>query len=192
MKKILLSCAILLTLLCACDNSDKTYQTELKEKNEELDKKLSDLETEVYLLKMNQDKFNTASFDPADGKGYQRIDATSGTFLVTLQEVVPHLDGVKVILNIGNIQYASYNGFKLKIDYGRRYPKYDAKDSNEESTNKRDLYRKSKREKEESFTKVLRPANWNTVTVFLPDIKPTDFGYMRLSLTVNSVLMSSN
>ncbi len=165
---------------------------EMKEKIEALEKKVDELDTDIFVLKLDQEKFSSAAFDPAEGKGYQRIETTSGTFLVTLQDVSPHLDGVKLVLNIGNIQYATYSGFKLKVKYGRRYPKYDEKDTPEERKNKRELYTKSKREKEENFTKTLKPATWNSVSVFLPDIKPTDFGYANISITTNSVLMNIN
>jgi len=191
-KKLNLIILLITLLITGCDNSSKKSQNELNTKIEALENKTEELDTEVILLKIKQDKFSSSSFDPADGKGYQRVDTTSGTFLISLQDVTPYLDGVKVNLHIGNIQYASYSGFKLKISYGKRYPKYDEKDTSEERRNKRELYSKSQREKEESFTKVLRPATWNTLTVFLPDIKPTEFGYMNVSMITNSVVMNVN
>jgi len=191
-KKLSLIILLFTLLATGCDNSSKNSQNAITTKIEALEKKTEELDTDVFLVKMNQDKFSSTSFDPADGKGYQRVDTTSGTFLISLQDVTPHLDGVKVILHIGNIQYASYSGFKLKINYGKRYPKYDEKETSEERRNKRELYSKSKREKEESFTKVLRPATWNSVTVFLPDIKPTEFGYMNVSMITNTVVMNVN
>ena len=192
LKKINLIILLFTLLTTGCDNSSKKFQIDISEKIEALEKKTEELDTEVFLVKMNQDKFSSTSFDPADSKGYQRVDTTSGTFLISLQDVTPYLDGVKVNLQIGNIQFASYSGFSLKISYGKRYPKYDEKETSEEKRNKREIYSKSKREKEESFTKVLRPATWNSVIVFLPDIKPTEFGYMNVSMVTNIVRMSIN
>lgn len=191
-KKINLIILLITLVATGCDNSSTKSQNEITTKIEELEKKTEELDSDVFLVKMNQDKFSSASFDPADGKGYHRVDTKSGTFLISLQDVTPHLDGVKVNLHIGNIQYASYSGFNLKINYGKRYPKYDGMETSEERRNKRELYKKSKREKEESFTKVLRPATWNSVTVFLPDIRPTEFGYMNISMNTNTVVMSVN
>ncbi len=191
MKKITAFNVFLLVTLVGCNVADSS-KNEFKEKIEVLEKKVDNQEAEIFSLKINQDQFKSAIFDPAQGKGYQRIDTTSGTFLVSLQDVTPHLDGVKVVLHIGNIQYASYNGFKLKINYGMRYPKYDEKDSSEQRKNKRELYMKSQRDKEENFTKTLKPAAWNSVTVFLPDIKPSDFGNANISIETNSVYMNIN
>jgi hypothetical protein len=181
----------LIVMLCGCEKQNAAT-SELIKKIEDLEKKTDTISTDVLVMKIDQERFSGASFDPADGKGYQRVDTTSGSFLISLREATPHLDGVKVTLEIGNIQAVSYSGFKLKLNYGKRYPKHNPSDTSAQRSENLDAYNKSKREKEEKFSMTLRPATWNTVTLILPDIKPADFGRMNLSMTTDSVLMKTN
>ena len=78
-----------------------------------LEDRVSKLEGELFWTKLKLEKFTKGVFDPLEGKGFQRVESTSGTFLISLQDVTPYLSGVKVKLDIGNILNASYSGFNL-------------------------------------------------------------------------------
>ena len=192
MNKFIYISIFLATLLVGCDKTKSINATEMQEKIKTLEEDISKLQSETFLLKMNQDEYKSAVFDPANGKSYQRIDTTSGTFLISIQDVSPHLDGVKIKLDIGNIQQGRYNNFKLKIKYGQRYPKYDPKQSSEERKKKLDEYERSERQKEESFPRELKEGSWNSVTVLLPDIKPNEFGRLEVSMTTSTISLRIN
>src|SRR5689334_16541012 len=59
----------------------------------------------------------TAEFDPTEPGPYQYIYSESGMFIVSLEDVVPYLDGQRVTLDIGNPMYAKYTGFKLHVSW---------------------------------------------------------------------------
>lgn len=168
-----------------------TKLQEFETKITELETKVTELEWDLLSTKLQAEKFSSANFDPAEGKGYQRLDTSSGTLLVALSDVRPYLDGVKVKLELGNIQNASYSGFEISSEYSRRYPKY-IKDQPEQNKNNREEYESSKRKKEEKFTQLLKAGAWNTVEITLPDIKPSEFGKIELKVKMPIVRLIQN
>ena len=145
----------------------------------------------MWSTKNQTQKYSSATFDPTGGKAYQRVDTSSGTLLVALIDVKPHLDGVKVKIQLGNIQSAYYNGFSISSDYSKRYPKI-IKDQPEKNKKNREEYESSKRTKEEDFTQVLKPGSWNTIEISLPDINPTDFGSLEVKIRLSTVRLINN
>jgi hypothetical protein len=185
--------APLVFVLVACDQSQQSNNAVeiagLKETVKQLQESVSTLETNAYLLKFQQHQYDSTSFDPAAGKGFGRVETTGGVFLVSLQEVNPHLDGVMVKLNVGNIQLATYNGFTIVAEYGRRFPAFNQKTASEENKKQWDAYNAASRKKTQAFTEVLRPGTWNVVYLTLPDIKPENFGNLTLSIQTNQVAL---
>ena len=175
-------------LTSGCNYSSNAEKYAEIAKLEELEKKVSELEWDLIMAKTRSEKYTSASFDPAEGKEYQRLDTSSGTLLVSFLDAKTHLDGVKVKLNIGNLQYADYRGFELMIEYGKRYPKY-IKDQPEQNKKNRLEYEASKRKKEEKFTQVLKSGSWNTIEIFLPDVKPSDFGNLQVKINLNTIAL---
>ena len=172
-------------------NDHITKLQEFEAKVAELETKVTELEWDLFSTKLQAEKFSSANFDPAEGKGYQRLDTSSGTLLVALSDVRPYLDGVKVKLMLGNIQNASYSGFEISSEYSRRYPKY-IKDQPEQNKKNREEYESSKRKKEEKFTQLLKAGAWNTVEITLPDIKPSEFGKIELKVKMPIVQLIQN
>lgn len=187
-------------LLSACDQNQLSSQSPnidaLKKEISELRKIINSVKSEsdmnYILLKMRQEKFDDTIFDPAEGSGYGKLETVSGNFLVALREVTPYLDGVKVKLEFGNIQTATYNGFELKAEYGIRYPKYNDKDSAEEHNQKVAFYRDSLKTKSEKFTTILKPGSWNIAYMNLPGIKPDQFGHLKISMKTDQVSLIKN
>lgn len=180
--------------LLACNQPQQAQIAEiaeLKETVKRLEENITTLQVESFSFKMRQEQYDNANFDPAEGKGYGKVETTSGYFLVSLQEVTPHLDGVKVKLHVGNSQFATYNGFTIVAEYGRRFPKYDKKIPLEERQKLLAAYEVAKRNKSETFTQVLRPGTWNVVYLTLADIKPENFGSLTLSIATSQVSLSS-
>lgn len=157
-------------------------------KNEigELSTKITQLETKVMMLEFQQNPYQTATFDPGDSKGYQRIDANVGTFLMTLENVEPYLDGQKITLLIGNPNNINFSGFKLKVKWGLRMP--DMK--NPPGGDFRvawDAYQKSTKEKEQSFTETLRPGMWNRVKLTISPAPAAEFGRLEVTMRTDQV-----
>lgn len=154
----------------------------------ELDKRLKTMTSRSLRLQFDvsdlKNRNLTVSLDPAVPKQFQRLDSSSGFFIVSLQEVVPYLDGFRVTLHVGNLTSARYAGFKLNATWGPRYDWYT-----EESYNK---WESQKQTKEFSYTDVLLPGNWNKVDLLLPTTGPTQLGFIEVSIGTNLVSLSSN
>ena len=142
--------------------------------------KIAALDLEVTFLKSALDGRKAAYLDPSSPGGYTRMDSSAGSFVVSLEDVQPYLDGYKVTLNIGNLTSATYQGFTLKAEWGRdlfNFAQSEKKDSS--------------RQKNFSFTQSLQPGAWNKVQIVIPSTKPEDFKFLRLSIDTDVISLSS-
>jgi hypothetical protein len=163
----------------------------IEEKSKDVDNKIAKLEHKVKLLENNyddlwsrtfdlelkQDRYDTCCLDPTD-KSYQRIDTNLGFFLIACEDVKKHIDGYKLLINIGNPLYLKYNGFKLKVTWGKKY-------ISKEITYEK--WKESLREKELNYTDIIYPGAWNKVEMIISPAKPNEIGYLNLSIQVNNV-----
>jgi len=156
---------------------------------ENLKKQIDELEIKVFDLEFRQNEFRTAWFDTSEGKGFGRVDANIGFFLVTLENVEPYLDGQKVTLLIGNPHSVAFNGFELKASWSARYP--DRKLPSEEKEKQWKAFRASQRDKDIKLTNVLRPGVWNKVQFTIAPAKPDEFGRLGISISTNHVSLST-
>ena len=136
----------------------------------QLQKDTSDLKTSTAA-----NRYETAWLDPSD-KGYQRLDTTTGSFVVELEDVKPYADGCRVTLQVGNLSSVAYDGFEMHVKWGRRL----------------DLehylqWSDSLREKNVSFTDTLLPGTWNPVVLKLSPAKVEEFGHMEISMETNQI-----
>jgi len=90
---------------------------------EELSKGVEGLRSQLTRVEFNQltKSHSSVSIDPASPKSFQRLDSAAGSFFVSLSDVVPFLDGYKVVLNVGNPLEVTYSGFTLDVKWGPRY-----------------------------------------------------------------------
>lgn len=184
--------------LVGCNQGENTSSTRaaiessaaLTSEVTELKKKVSDLELKVTILEYSQDPNKTATIDPADTKGYQRIDANVGTFLVAVENVEPYLDGQRITLLIGNPNNLNFSGFQLKVKWGKRMPDFKNPPGGDFNT-AFDAYKQSTKEKEITFTETLKPGMWNKVKFTIPQAPAADFGRLELSITTNQVQLIS-
>ena len=123
--------------LAGCDQNPlakiPAIQKSVEEQNariDELEKKVKDLEVskvqaelKLFLLELNKDPYKTATFDPAADQDFCRIDTSVGTFAVSIQEVKPQADGVKVRLHVGNLTSATVRGGTFKTKWGPAHAK---------------------------------------------------------------------
>jgi len=141
-------------------------------------------------LKEEQNKYKTVLLDTS-AKGYNRIDTDNGTFLISFLDAKPHLDGYKLIFNIGNTTSATYDGFTINVVWGKQYEEW-AKESDIKKekidTNVRfekleyDEWAKSLHKKSESYLKELKPGYWNKVEVIISPAEKDELGYLALSM----------
>jgi hypothetical protein len=166
------------------NTSDDARVKALTERVAELQKKLDALETYVYSLAIDSVFPNLPSreinIDPGSLHGFQRLDLGSGFVFVSLDSVEPYLDGFKLALDIGNPLAADYVGFTLKPEWGK---KWDFKSNYAE-------WKKTLHSKTEKFTDTLRRGAWTRVTLILPDIKPSEFSHLQLTMETDVMSLS--
>jgi hypothetical protein len=128
--------------------------------------------------------YSSVQLDPAQ-RGYGRVDADLGAFAVSLADVRPFADSVRVRLTVGNLSAATYSGAKLTLKYGRRMPSGSEPDYATAWNN----WNASLQTKEEAITERLLPGHWNPVQITLSGIQPKDFGYLEVSVSTDQILM---
>jgi len=152
----------------------------LSEKVAKLEKEIESLQTTLkwvapQVISMMPSK--EVSFDPSSPNKYSRLDLDNGFVLVSLESAIPYLDGIEATLNVGNPLYVSYTGFKVNCQWGKRW----------ESKDDYGQWLQSLRSKEETYTESLLPGSWTRVQLLLPNTKTTDFGYLSVAITTNTV-----
>jgi hypothetical protein len=144
-----------------------------------LRKQIVNLEWKVTLLEISQSSYNTISINPAE-KGFQRIDTSSGFFLISCVDAKPFLGGYKFILHIGNPSSATYNGFTLNAKWGKKF------DFKQTSLNYDD-WKKSLQEKVISYVEDLAPGSWNKIELILSPTKPEELEHIELTMQTNKL-----
>jgi hypothetical protein len=179
----LMSFFIFIIAACA-DNTSQGKIQKLEAEVDRLQKEIDELKLETTFLKIFQNPYKSAVFDPSETKGYGRLDTTSGFFLFSITDIKPYLDGYKIVANVGNPSAARYIGFALKAKWGTRF------DVNKAKTDKSynyDSWHKTLTEKDIRFTETLKPSTWNKVSFVVSPAKPDAFGYLEISMTTDTV-----
>lgn len=145
---------------------------------------ISNLAWEVVMLNFKtSDTSSEATFDASDATGFQRINTSSGFFLVSFKNAEPYLDGYKVTLEIGNPLSATYDGLKFNLTWGK---KYNAKDYD----NAGDGYSKWQaglKKKEVSILEKLMPGSWNRVSLVMSPAKSDELSYIKVKLSSDTL-----
>ena len=192
------ACCLLLIAaagLTGCQDAEKLKSIEselntLKQTVEATTDRVADIGSDVLSLQLKQNPYETASFDPTKPKGYGRVDSVSGAFLVSLENVEPHFDGVRVTAEIGNLLSATYQGVTIVATYGRRVPTSNDSVSPVDRRKNIFAYNEAKKTTTVRLTDTLRPATWTRVSFVLPDIKPAEFGELNIKIRTDEVNMA--
>jgi len=138
-------------------------------------------------LNVDESQWSSADFDPMQ-PGFERIDALSGIgiFAVSVQDVRPFGDGVRVKLGLGNLLTATISGVSLKIKYGPREPSLTDPNFAIDFSK----WQRAVQSESEGLTASLRPGSWNPVYINLPGIKPQNFGYISISISTKEIVLS--
>ncbi|MGE0267645.1 MAG: hypothetical protein AB7S78_04220 [Candidatus Omnitrophota bacterium] len=129
-------------------------------------------------------KRNTVILDPST-PSFQSVETNGGQFLVSVDRVEKMPSGAfRLYLNIGNLNFADYNGFKIKLIWGMKfYPGFAQKIEDWHDTLRGTEY---------TFEGTLTRGAWNQVEV---DIEAKDSGelaYIEFEMTVLAVELQSS
>jgi hypothetical protein len=154
-------------------------QQTLEEGTVQLGRRLDNLEFQQTLLRSAAERYRTAVFDPSD-KGYGRLDTGGGTFLLSVDDAKPYLDGFKLTLRIGNIQSIGYGGFVIKASWGAKW------DGTKLDYAK---WRSSLKSKEFKMPDHLNPGAWNRIELALAPAKAEEIRFIEIEMTTDVVQM---
>lgn len=148
--------------------------------------------------------YQKAALDPA-GKAFERVDSQVGFFVVYIDSVRSIADGCGVVLQVGNPMSATVTDATLRARWGRRFKTFSAKEakefgpfvdltrSNYQSSPDRNYYaewdawQKSLVATEATIRGPFKPGVWNRVEMRLAPCKPSDLGFLEVSLDSNTV-----
>jgi hypothetical protein len=148
-------------------------------KIESLESRLVALEVQA---RMELGQYKSAVLDPGE-RGFSRLDTSLGSFVVSLQDVTPYADGVRVRLNVGNLTTAMVKGGTFRVKWGPRKPPLRGEDY----ALRYSEWTKALREKSIEFQDDLRSGAWNSVTLSLVGLPPAQFGYLELSMETPTI-----
>lgn len=155
----------------------------------DLEKSIASLKNEFSLyqfeLSQKQQRYDTVQLDPSS-HAFQRLDTDTSTFLVSVQNVVPYLNGYKLTVSIGNPTTATFSGVEIKIRWGKAY------DWNTFSNSSYAAWNKSIQQKDFPVTDDLTPGSWNSVDLYLLPAGADDLGYLELSMTAPTTSLHTN
>jgi hypothetical protein len=167
-------------------------ETQTKALQDEVDRQRTSLIVLSANVKTLFEKYKKAEFNAAIASGYQRIDSKTGVFLVLCDSVQPYLDGQKVRLKIGNVNSATYSGFTLHAEWGTKVPQLTEFRSGDEWDKFFGAWEQSLRKIDIDSTLDLKPGSWNSVDIVLSPAKADELGYIGLSITTNSVILTAD
>ena len=117
-------------------------------------------------------------------QAFQSVDTNGGRFLVSVDRVEKMPSGAfRIYLNIGNINFADYNGFKIKLIWGKKfYPGFAQKMSD---------WRETLRGAEYTFEGALLKGSWNQVEIDIEAADSGELAHVEFEMTVLSVELQS-
>ena len=155
--------------------------TDLEEQVTALKSEVDQVNYDMTIVKEKQGLYDSVAFDLSTPGHYQRLDTSTGSFLVSAEDVEPYLNGYKITLNIGNPSVATYRGFTLHAKWSTAY------DFSHYSAESYDKWSKSIQQKDISYTDALVSGVWNKVEVILAPVSRDGLGYLEISLDTNTV-----
>jgi len=168
----------------ALKDASNTQQTiDVKEFN---DFKMKTL-TDIAITKLMLEQFNKAVFSISDaGKGFARVDTTTGMFFLMLDKAEQVEDGYKLSFRLGNPQNCVYNGCKLEVKWGKKYDREDDSVTREE-------WEKSLNSMNYTISSLLRPGQWSNFEITISPAKSEeDVQYLELKLHTSQIIMQKS
>lgn len=130
-------------------------------------------------------EYKSVTLDPAADTGFGRLDTSVMALTISMKDVSPFADGSRLVLSVGNMSTATVNSSKFTVKYGVRAPEY--KEGDNSYSDKYSVWAAGLRERQEEVPNKLMPGTWNTVSINLPGVKPSDLGYIQISGEVSQI-----
>jgi hypothetical protein len=179
MWKILL---LAILAIAACDQRRPPQQTEpigtKGEQEDPIGQRIAPIFQRMTELERKIERNQTALLDVTT-RAFQRLDSKTGIFFVALDDVKPFLNGQRLSLRIGNPQGATYNGFKMKFEWGKADP-----------TLKPIIWTANSRTKLEDSPLDLRAGSWTKTEVVLAPATAEELSYLEVSLETSTLTLS--
>lgn len=143
---------------------------------------VKDLGLEIDALKLRVETLESqrsSATVKTDAQGYDIARTKHGPVTVSAVGVTPFLDGFKVQLRVGNLTGASFEGAKVKVEWGLPW---DPKAAQE--------YFKSRKSKDFSVTQTFRAGSFTDVEVAVTPAAPSEVKELEVGLQFNSMRMS--
>lgn len=151
--------------------------SDIKTKVDGFDERIIDVAVKNLQLDLDMKRYEKASFDLSDAKGYGRIDSSGGLFFITIENVEKYLDGYKINLRIGNPQNCTYRGFELKTEWNKPFTvemDYDE-------------WSKNKKEKTISMNEELSSGSWAECSINLAPMTEEEIHNVGFSIITDSL-----
>jgi hypothetical protein len=156
----------------------------LRSQLESMQKTQLQADRQLFTLSMTANADKSATFDPVTDQGYQRLDLGVAKVMVSISDIRPYADGVKVTLMIGNPNAVTFDGVDGSATYG---PSLSSSPGSAASVAAVESAMAKQKTIKLSLPDSLLPGRWNRVTLNLPGVKADDFGHLELSLSGNKV-----
>lgn len=175
---------ILTSNLNTIKNNAQTQQTiDVNDYNEFKVKTLTD----VAITKLMLEQFNKAVFDISDaGKGFARVDTSTGMFFLMLDKSEQVDDGYKLSFRLGNPQNCVYNGCKLEVKWGKKYDRDD-------ETTTREEWEKTLNTSNYTVPSILRPGQWSNFEITISPVKAEEeIQHLEIKLQTSQIIMQKS
>lgn len=142
--------------------------------------------TDLAISKLKLDQYSKAVFNASDtGKGFARLDSSTGMFFLILDKTEQFSDGYKLFFRLGNPQNCVYNGCKVKIRWGQKYDRENENLSYED-------WEKSLKSSELSLENMLIPGQWHNFDVAISPAKSEDIQYVEIKVQTEQISMQKS
>lgn len=136
-----------------------------------------DLETRLDARFLEVDE--SAIILNVDSPRFQKIETNGGSFLISVDRAERREEGFRLHLSIGNINFADYRNFSLKIFWGSPYRAH--------LYERFEDWRQTLRGAEYTFQGKLMRGTWNNVHVDLIPATHADISYLECSMRISAV-----
>ncbi|MGC9195712.1 MAG: hypothetical protein ACP5IL_09710 [Syntrophobacteraceae bacterium] len=140
------------------------------------------LATKYAELDSDANKYRTCILNNTS-KAIHRLDTNFGFLYISSNGIASDHKHCKLSLNIGNPYMSEVSGFTLNMRYG---PSFNPSGPDSYTHWFKSLISLSK-----SFTKPLRPGQWNKLEIPLATLKPDDVKYIRLEITIDNIILTN-
>ena len=134
-----------------------------------LEERLQDLDDDVVVLSLVS-------------KGYKKIETNSGVFLISIQDVKRIDNGYRLVMHIGNPNFASYQGITLRFRWGEKWVSGTARSYID--------WRQSLMGAEYNFDGKLDQGTWTQVNVDISPATTKVLEHIECSIEVESVQLN--